>query len=64
MPVITVQIGKSTVEKKKELIEKLTATAAEVTNIPAASFVVFVDEYDRDSIGVGGQTLTEKFANK
>ncbi|ADD67017.1 4-oxalocrotonate tautomerase family enzyme [Denitrovibrio acetiphilus DSM 12809] len=60
MPVITMQISKTTVEKKKELIEKLTAAAAEVTNISPSSFVVFIEEYEHDNIGVGGQTLTDK----
>lgn len=64
MPVITTQISKMTAEKKKELIEKLTDAASEVTGIPSASFVVFVDEYEHESIGVGGQTLAEKLAGK
>jgi 4-oxalocrotonate tautomerase len=64
MPVITVQLKKTPAEKKKELIEKLTATAATVTNSPASSFTVFIEEYEPDSIGIGGQTLAEKLANK
>lgn len=64
MPVITVKMGKSSVEKKKELIEKLTSAATEVTNIPASSYTVFIDEFEYDSIGVGGQTLAEKLATK
>ncbi|MCD8552784.1 4-oxalocrotonate tautomerase DmpI [Seleniivibrio sp.] len=64
MPVITIQMGKMTVDKKKEFVEKITAAASEITQIPSASFVVFVDEYDYESIGVGGQTLAEKRAGK
>jgi 4-oxalocrotonate tautomerase len=64
MPVITVQMAKNSAEKKKELIEKLTSAAVEVTNIPASSYTVFIEEFEYDSIGVGGQTLAEKFANK
>lgn len=64
MPVITMKMKKTQPEKKKELIEKLTSVAAEVTNSPAISFTVFIEEYDPDSIGIGGQTLAEKLANK
>lgn len=64
MPVITVKMGKAQPEKKKELIEKLTSTAVEITKMPASAFTVFIEEYEYDSIGVGGQTLAEKFANK
>lgn len=64
MPVITVKMRKIPTEKKKELIEKLTATATEVTNTPASAFTVFIEEYELDNIGVGGQALSEKLANK
>jgi 4-oxalocrotonate tautomerase len=64
MPVITVQMRKVPAEKKKELIEKLTSAAVEVTNTPASSYTVFIEEYELDNIGIGGQTLAEKFANK
>jgi 4-oxalocrotonate tautomerase len=64
MPVITIKLKKTQPEKKKELIEKLTMTAAEVTNSPASAFTVFIEEYDTDNIGIGGQSLTEKIAGK
>ena len=64
MPLITVKMKNTTAEKKKELIEKLTAAAVEVTNTPASSYMVFIEEYDAGSIGVGGQTLAEKLAKQ
>ncbi len=38
MPYISVEIGALTSEQKKELIERLTATAAEITHIPVQFF--------------------------
>ncbi len=64
MPSITIQIAKLSVEKKKELIGKLTSAASEVTGIADEKFFVFVDEYDHDNIGVGGQSLADKMAGK
>ena len=64
MPVITIKMKKIQAEKKKELIEKLTAAAVEVTNSPTSAFTVFIEEYEPDSIGIGGQPLSEKLANK
>lgn len=64
MPVINIKMGKITDEKKKELIEKITETGVEVTQIPESSFTVFVEEYDYANIGVAGQVLAEKFANQ
>ena len=34
MPYISIESGKLTAEQKKQLIEQLTATAAEITHIP------------------------------
>jgi 4-oxalocrotonate tautomerase len=64
VPVITMKMKKTQPEKKKELIEKLTAAAVEVTNSPSSSFTVFIEEYEPNSIGIGGETLLEKHANK
>ncbi len=60
MPVITVEMTHQTKEKKKEIIEKLTKTMVEITDIPAQAFTVFINEYDRESIGVGGVPLSER----
>lgn len=60
MPVIKVEIAKTTKEKKTEIIEKLTITMSEITNIPAQAFTVYINEYDTDSIGVGGVPLSER----
>jgi len=62
MPAITVKMGKTPPEKKKELIEKLTMAATEVTAMPAEYFSIYIQEFEADSIGVGGQTIAEKFA--
>ena len=64
MPVITIKTGITPAEKKKQLIEKLTSVASEVTGISEKSFIVIVEEWENDSIGVGGQTLTERLANQ
>lgn len=64
MPVITIKMKKTQPEKKKELIEKLTSVAVEVTHSPVSAFTVFIEEFDSDNIGIGGQPLSEKVANK
>jgi 4-oxalocrotonate tautomerase len=60
MPNIKVEITKQSAEKKKEMIEKLTTTMSEITNIPPQAFVVWIHEYDADSIGTGGVPLSER----
>lgn len=64
MPVITIKTDKTPPEKKKELVQKLTHAAVDVTGFPANAFTVFIEEYDGDSVGVGGQTLTEITSGK
>ena len=60
MPLIKVEIGKMTKEKKKEVIEKLTKTMSEITNIPEQAFTIYINEHDADNIGVGGVPLSER----
>ena len=64
MPVITVKTGKTAPETKKALIEELTAAASKVTNIPASSYSIYIEELELDNIGVGGQTVAERMAGK
>ena len=44
MPYISIESGKLTTEQKKQLIERLTATASGITNIPEQFFTVTIKE--------------------
>jgi len=57
MPVITIALDQTSEEKKKQLVEKLTRDAAEITGYPADYFFVYVQEYPAENIGIGGKTL-------
>lgn len=60
MPVITVDLAvMETREKKDELIRALTDAASSVTNIPTDKFIVLINEFGRDNIGVGGKLLSD-----
>ena len=60
MPTITIAMDQTSEEKKKQLVENLTRVAAEITEYPAEFFFVYVQEYPKENIGVGGKTLKEK----
>lgn len=60
MPVITIDLGfMENRDKKEELVQALTNAAVSVTQIPADKFIVFINEKDRDNIGVGGRLLSD-----
>ena len=59
MPYISIEIGALTSEQKKELIERLTTTASEITHIPAQFFTVTIKELPDDSFGIGGKSIDE-----
>ncbi len=59
MPYISVESGALTSEQKKELIERLTATASEITNIPAQFFTVTIKELPEENFGIGGNSIEE-----
>lgn len=57
MPLIRGTFGPLSKEKKSELIKILTEVAAEVTNYPKESFMVFIEEIGMDATGFGGRTI-------
>ncbi|WP_290380797.1 4-oxalocrotonate tautomerase DmpI [uncultured Duncaniella sp.] len=57
MPYISVEIGALTSEQKKELIERLTATASEITHILTQFFTVTIKELPDDNFGIGGKSI-------
>jgi 4-oxalocrotonate tautomerase len=59
MPIIRLDIGRHglTTESKKQLIERLTDTAVEITKIPKQAYTVFINEYADENVGVGGVAL-------
>ena len=59
MPYISIESGRLTAEHKRQLIERLTATASEITNIPAQFFMVTIKELPDENISIGGKSIDE-----
>ena len=59
MPYISIESGKLTAEQKKQLIERLTATASEITNIPEQFFIISIKEIPDENYGIGGKSIDE-----
>lgn len=59
MPYISIESGRLTAEQKKELIERLTVTASETTNIPKQFFTVAIKELPDENLGIGGKSIDE-----
>ena len=63
MPYISIESGSLTAEQKKLLIERLTATASEITNIPEQFFTVTIKELPDENFGIGGKSIDEIKSN-
>ena len=59
MPYISIESGKLTAEQKKQLIERLTAIASEITNIPEQFFTISIKEIQDENFGIGGKSIDE-----
>lgn len=57
MPYITIEAGSLTTTQKKELIEQLTATAAQIMQTPPEFFITTIKELPEENIGIGGKTI-------
>lgn len=62
MPVITMELGKVSIEQKRELVTKVTELTAGVTGVPKEAFIVLIKENDAESTGFGGELLSDKRA--
>lgn len=59
MPYIAIECGAMSAQQKKELIERTTAVASEITRIPERFFMVTIKELPDENIGIGGKTIDE-----
>ena len=59
MPYISIESGKLTAEQKKQLIERLTSTASEITNIPEQFITISIKEIPDENFGIGGKSIDE-----
>jgi 4-oxalocrotonate tautomerase len=59
MPVISITMAPATEEQKKNLIERLTSEAVNITQIGAEHFTVLINELPTENLGLGGKTVKE-----
>jgi len=59
MPYISIESGNLTVGQKKDLIERLTSVASEITHIPEQFFIVTIKELPDENFGIGGKSIDE-----
>ena len=57
MSYISIESGNLTAEQKKQLIERLIATASEITHIPEQFFTVTIKELPDENFGTGENVL-------
>lgn len=58
MPVITMESSKLNKEQKEQLVKEFTEVASRITNIPPATFVIYLKENELENIGSGGKLLS------
>lgn len=61
MPVITIAGNDGiSLEKKREMVEKVSKTVAEAYGLPIEAITVLIQAYPKESIGVAGELLSDK----
>ena len=59
MPSITLELVKTSKEKKAHMAQEITRIASEETGIPAEAFYIFFKENEPENVAVGGTLLSE-----
>jgi len=60
MPTITVEGPRIEVEKKRQLVKRLTDAASEVYGIDRKHIIVLIRENLPENVGVGGELLADR----
>ncbi len=61
MPVITIGGNNTiTIEKKREMVKKVSEVVAEAYDLPIEAITVLVQGYDKEDIGVAGELLSDR----
>lgn len=60
MPLITVEGPKAEIDRKRELVQKLTEVASKVYGIAEEHIIVLIRENAPENIGVGGQLIADR----
>ncbi|MGL6298477.1 MAG: 4-oxalocrotonate tautomerase DmpI [Methanobacteriaceae archaeon] len=59
MPVIKIDGNKIDIEKKRELVKRITEIACDIYDLPEGAITILINELEREDIGVGGELLLD-----
>ena len=60
MPIVTIQARALPVEKKRDLVAKVTDVVEEAYELPREAITVLIQEYPAEKIGVAGQLISDR----
>ena len=61
MPVITIAGNDGiSIEKKREMVKKVSEVVADAYDLPIEAITVLVQAYQKESIGVAGELLSDR----
>jgi len=60
MPHISIQGPALPLEKKRELVQKMTEVASEIYQIPREKFMIHIQDFPKENTGSGGILLIDK----
>ena len=61
MPVVTIAGNEGiSIEKKREMVKKVTEAVAEAYDLPESAITVLIQAYPQESVGVAGELLSDR----
>lgn len=60
MPIVTIAARALPVEKKRELVRKITDLCCEAYGLPPETITVLIQEYPHENIGVAGKLIADR----
>ncbi len=59
MPVITITLGNLSVEKKREMIRRVTEVSMDISGAPESAHAVLINELPDEALGLGTKTVAD-----
>ncbi|MGL4669103.1 MAG: 4-oxalocrotonate tautomerase DmpI [Methanobacteriaceae archaeon] len=59
MPVIKIDGNKIDIEKKRELVKRITEVASEIYELPEGAITILINEFEPEDVGLAGKLLLD-----
>lgn len=62
MPIVTIHARALSIERKRDLVRKITDLVSEAYQLPPETITILIQEYPMENIGVAGELIADRIS--